>query len=99
MNNDLPALLSGIAGAVLSLGFTYIPGLSDWYGAQTKQVKQLIMLACLVLATLGAYAVTCWQLFSIPGLVCGEPGIRTLVAAFLVAMAVNQATYPLTTRA
>ena len=98
MTNDLPALISGIAGAVLSLGFTYIPGLSDWYAAQTKQVKQLIMLGCLVLATFGAYAVTCWDLFSIPGLVCGEPGIKTLIVAFAAAMVVNQATYPLTKR-
>ena len=97
--NDLSTLLAGLAGAVLSLGFSYIPGLNGWYEAQSKQIKQLIMLACLVVATLGTYAVTCWDLLSIPGLVCGEPGIKTLIVAFGAAMVVNQATYPLTKRA
>ena len=93
MTNDLPSLLASIAGALLSLLFTYVPYFSDWFGQQSSQVKSLLNLGCLALAALGAYAVTCWQLFSIPGMTCSEPGIRTLVAAFLTALAVNQGTY------
>ncbi len=93
MTNDLPSFLASLAGVFLSLGFAYIPGLSDWFGQQSSQVKSLLNLGCLAVATLAAYAVTCWQLFSIPGLTCDEPGVRTLVAAFLTALAVNQGTY------
>ena len=52
--NDLPSLLASIAGVVLSLAFSYIPGLSTWYGGQSAQAKSLVMLGCLVVATLGA---------------------------------------------
>ncbi len=98
MTNDLPSLLASIAGVLLSLAFAYIPGLSDWFGQQSSQTKSLLNLGCLALAALGAYAVTCWQIFNIPGLTCSEPSVRTLVAAFLTALAVNQGTYLATRR-
>lgn len=93
MTNDLPSLLAAIAGVILSLAFSYVPGLSTWYANQTPQAKSLTMLGCLVLATMGAYAVTCLDLFSLPGLVCGETGIKALLSAFILALAANQSTY------
>lgn len=90
---DLSTLLASIAGIVLSLAFAYIPGLSTWYGNQTAQVKSLTMLGCLVLAAGGAYALSCWQIFNISGLTCDDGGLRTLAAAFIMALAANQSTY------
>lgn len=96
--SDLSTLLSGLAGLFISLGFSYLPGLSNWYDAQTSQVKSLTMLICLILVTMGAYAVSCWQWFAIPGLTCDNPGLRSLLAAFLAALATNQSTYLITRR-
>lgn len=87
-----------IAGVILSLAFAYIPGLAPWYDAQSAQVKSLTMLGALVVAAVGTYAATCWRLFDIPGLTCSEPGIRTLISAFIVALATNQSTYLVTRR-
>ena len=35
--------LAALAGILLSLGFSYIPGLNGWYGAQTEQIKRLVI--------------------------------------------------------
>ena len=85
--NDLPSLLASIAGILLSLAFAYVPGLSDWYANQTAQIKSLVMLLALIGAAFGSYAASCWQLFDIPGLTCSDGGARTLVAAFIGALA------------
>ena len=42
-------VVAGIGAILLSLGFSYIPGLSDWYEKQTSQYKQLFMLGMLLL--------------------------------------------------
>lgn len=95
---ELSSLLAAIAGIILGLGFAYVPGLSTWYAAQTSQIKSLLMLLALVGAAFGAYAVSCWQLFDIPGLTCDAGGVRILASAFIMALASNQATYTITRR-
>jgi hypothetical protein len=39
------------AGLLLSLGFSYVPGLSEWFAALAPTYKRLLMLAGLLLVT------------------------------------------------
>lgn len=95
---ELSSLLAAVAGALLSLIFRYVPGLSGWYEKQDSQRKSLVMLGCLVLAALGMYGASCWQVFEVPGLSCTDGAWRTLLGAFLAALAANQTTYTITRR-
>ena len=60
--------LTLLAGTILSLGFSYIPGLSDWYRRLGETPdgegdggtrKRLVMLALLVLSAAGGFALAC----------------------------------------
>ena len=52
-----PAMLSAVAGAIISLVFRFVPGAKDWYDKLGAEQKQLYMLLIVVgVATLiGAY--------------------------------------------
>jgi len=47
-------LLSAVAGVLLSLLFSYIPGASDWFAALDGTRKRLVMLGALVLVAAGS---------------------------------------------
>ena len=91
--STLPNLIAGSAGILLSLIFQYVPGLAPWYEAKGSQAKALIMLACLVAVTALAYVSSCYDLFQV--VACTEAGFRTLIMAFVVALASNQSTHQL----
>ena len=88
--------LSAIAGLVLSLLFSYVPSLSDWYAPLDPTKKRLIMLGLLVLAAAGVYALSCEQIM--PFVTCDKAGALTLISAFITAMVANQAVYKLSPR-
>ena len=58
-------LLSSIAGSLLSLLFSYLPGLSDWYAQLGVNPddggtrKRLLMLALLCLTALASFGLAC----------------------------------------
>lgn len=82
------------AGALLSLAFSYVPQLKEWYEQRTPTEKRLVMLGCLLGVAVGSLALTCARI-SIPGvsLQCTETGIGDLLNVFVVALVSNQATY------
>jgi hypothetical protein len=86
--------LSAIAGVLLSLAFSYIPGLSDWYGAKTSQVKSLVMLGLLLLAAAGTLAYQCRGDGA-----CYSTGLEPAIMAFVAAAVANQTTFLLSPRA
>lgn len=100
--------LAGLAGAMLSLLFAYVPGLSGWYarlgeGAPEETggtYKRLVMLAALVVAALGSYGLACLGAGEYFGLAlrCDRAGLAGLLRALLLALAANQATYLLAVR-
>jgi len=51
-----PQSISTAAAIVLSLLFSYVPGLSNWYGTQDPVHKRLIMLGLLVAVAAGSFA-------------------------------------------
>lgn len=90
--------LAAGAATILSLAFSYIPGLSRWYGAKAEDVKRLIMLGLLVLVAGGAFGLACAGLgvdFGI-GVTCDKAGAIELLKVLFAAAVANQITYALT---
>jgi hypothetical protein len=86
-------LLAGISGAVLSLLFSYVPGIKAQYDKLTSAQKGLVMLGLLVLVSIGAFGLSCANSPLISGVTCDEQGAWGIVSALLVALTANQATY------
>ena len=85
-------LIVSIAGIVLSLLFSYIPGLRTWYAALVVETKQLIMLGLLVVVSGSIFALGCYGILS-TGIACDKYGIIALVQMLIVGVVSNQAAY------
>jgi hypothetical protein len=92
--------LAMAAGALLSLAFSYLPGVQSWYQALTDTNKRLVMLALLVVVAAGAFGLSClgWgEIFGLGGenlpLTCDAPGAAGLFRALILAVLANQGTY------
>ena len=89
--------LSLAAGALLSLLFSYIPGISGWFDAKEPTVKRLIMAGALLVIALLVFGAGCANL-QIPGIQieCSTEGAWLLVQVYLLALVANQGTYQIT---
>lgn len=90
--------LAGIAGVVLSLLFSYIPGLNTKYAALTSEAKKLIMLGILFLLAAAIYGMACWGVLTeLTGwsLTCDKTGLIAMVRIFAVAAAMNVTAFTL----
>jgi hypothetical protein len=101
--------LSTVASAVLSLGFSYVPKLKDWFeklggsadGSDDGGTrKRLVMLGLLVLVSLSTFGLSCAGLGADIGInvACDQPGAIGLLKALVLAIAANQGTYMITKR-
>jgi hypothetical protein len=90
--------LSLLAGVVLSLLFSYVPGLNVKFAALGTEVKRLIMLGLLVSTATGVYGLSCSEFGPIFGilLVCDSTGLVELVRLIILAAITNQTAYALT---
>jgi peptidoglycan/LPS O-acetylase OafA/YrhL len=95
MQADPPDLtaeqLAVIAGIVLSLLFSYIPGVRAKYEPQPPEVKRLIMLALLAVVALGVFGLSCTGYYS--WATCDQQGAIKLGEIFFAALVANQAAY------
>lgn len=84
-------LLASIAGVVLSLAFSYIPGLNAWYAVLEPIHKRLIMMALILAVAFSAFGLSCagWW----PTVTCDQAGISGLIEVFVKALIANQAAY------
>lgn len=89
--------LSLFAGVLLSLAFSYVPGLKDWYEAREATEKRLVMLGALCAVVLAAALLSCGNVIAV--IVCGQAGFLELARALVLAMIANQATYLITPKA
>jgi hypothetical protein len=93
--DSLPAVLAAIAGALLSL----LAGLTPAYNRLPGAHKRLVMAGLLALAALAVYALACLgNQVSLgtpgtPAVSCDQPGLLSLIEAFLAALTANQATF------
>jgi hypothetical protein len=85
-------ILVSIAGVVLSLLFSYIPGLRVWFGALVSEKKQLIMLAALIIVTGGVFGLGCAGVLDI-GIPCDKGGVISIIRLLILALIANQSTY------
>ena len=90
--------LIAIAGAILSLAFSYIPGLKARYEPLSDEMKRLVMLGLLVLVVAGVFGLACSRFGTYLGIAvaCDEPGLVALVWALVLAIMANQSTYLIT---
>jgi hypothetical protein len=86
--------LSMIAGVVLSLAFSYVPGLKTWYAALEGTQKRLVMLCVLLASALGIFGLSCAKLWVM--VACSQQGALQLVEIFFTALISNQATFLIT---
>lgn len=87
--------LSLLAGAVLSLGFTYIPGLNAWFAAKPATEKKLWMAVLTLLIAVLAFAAACANLVDLPlisTITCDKAGVTGLAVSFVLALVANQGT-------
>ena len=98
--NLTAAVLLAVVGALLSVAFTWFPGLNTWYAGLDKDQQSAIMLGLLILAAAVMIALGCAGLIVVVGLVCTPQGIFTVVinlgVGLVTAMMANQGTYGLT---
>jgi hypothetical protein len=90
-----PEFLALAAGAVLSLLFSYIPGLNGWYAGKAPEVKRLAMAGLLLVIAVVLVVLGCYGIIQ-TGVVCSQAGIVQVVWSYLLALAANQSTYAIT---
>lgn len=83
--------LSAIAGVILSLAFSYLPGLAPWFDNHAPTTKRLIMAVVLLVATAAIFGLSCAGVLTVAS--CDQPGAVGLVTALIAALVANQATY------
>lgn len=90
--NDMDAnTISAIAGVTLSLGFSYIPGLSTWFAKQDSTRKRGLMALLLLLATAGSLLYVCRG-----DAACLAADWERAVGALIAALVANQSVFLLT---
>lgn len=90
--------LSLIAGALLSLIFSYVPGLNSAFAGLATEIKRLIMLGLLVLVAGAVYGLACLGYAEGFGIlvVCDQAGALALVQALVLAIIANQSVFSIT---
>ena len=83
-------ILLAVAGILLSLVFSYVPGAATWFNKKDTTKQRLWMLLFLVVAACGAYGLSCAKI--IGGVACDWPGAIEIGKAFVFAAIANQTT-------
>lgn len=91
-------LLSGIAGVILSLLFSYVPGLNSKFAAQSEESKKLWMLGLLALVAALTFGLSCTKYGAMIGIPfeCTDAGAIELIKILAAAVIANQATFSIT---
>jgi hypothetical protein len=83
-----PEVIAMLAGALLSLAFSYIPGLSGKFGALLPEYKRGIMALLMVIVGAAAFGLSCAGI--LPGMACDQPSVIRLVWVVILAINANQ---------
>lgn len=85
--------LAAIASMLLSLAFSYVPGLAPRWDTLDSTAKRLVMLILLVVISVAAFALSCTSV--LPLVTCDKPSALGLVQSFIAALVANQSAYAL----
>lgn len=88
-----PEVFLILAASVLSLSFTYAKGWRTEFAALTSEQKVYVNLIVVVLIAIVMFAGTCTKFLPIPGVVCSQLGLKTLLVYVFLAVGGNQLTY------
>lgn len=88
------AAIAVILGAVISLLFSYVPGLSVWFAGLKTEIKQLVMAGLMLVVTGAAFGLVCAGIIQ-STTTCDKTGLIQVVFVFIQALMANQATYAL----
>jgi hypothetical protein len=87
-------LFASIAGIIISLMCSFVPGLSPRWDALDGVKKRMIMAVLMLFLAVVAVGLSCFGITDI--VVCDKNGIMAVVAAFISALVANQSAYQLT---
>lgn len=87
-------LLSATVATILSLGFSYIPGLSSWFDDLNRDEKQLIMGVALVGTAFAVFGLSCAGVLD--SVSCSKQGAVGFLGVLFSALIANQSVYQLT---
>lgn len=92
--------LSLVAGTILSLTFSYVPGAHRWFAQFEPEIRRLIMLALLVLSAGVVYGLSClgWATEWGITLNCSQSGLMGLIEQLVIAIIANQSVYAISPR-
>lgn len=94
------SIVSLWAGILLSLIFSYVPGVKERFDARSATEKRLIMLAALLVVSIGLFAAACGKVLGnvpiIQTISCDQNGLVTVATYFVLALIANQAAYLVT---
>lgn len=99
MKTIYPEEISAAAGILLSLGFSYLPGLKERFAALAPSHKRMVLLALLAVTAGAIFALSCLRPGWLPGTSCSEAGAWELARIFVVAVIANQAAFEVSPRA
>lgn len=95
MEDDMSVeLLSGVSGVILSLSFTYLPGLRVWFEQLTSQGKSLVMLVLLAVVAGSIFGLSCANVLGY--VTCDNEGAYNALTIFINALVANQGVYLVT---
>lgn len=91
--------LSAAAGVALSLAFSYVPGLREWF-AGLDGVRKRLFMAAMLLAVAGiVFGVSCAGVLYNSNLPCEKRTALDLVWAFVAALIANQSAFLISPKA
>ena len=87
--------LSLATGTLLSLIFSYIPGVHNWYTKFEPTMKRIIMLALLFVISGSVYGFSClgWAQEWGVAITCDQSGLMALIMQTVLAIIANQSVY------
>lgn len=90
-----PETLAAFVGIILSLAFSYIPGLRAWFDLRTGDEKRMIMGGVIVAASLILFGVACAGFAADFGLMlaCTRPDAVRLLSITVMMLVGNQSAY------
>ena len=92
--------LSLIAGTLLSLAFSYIPGFRDDFDTLEPTEKRLVMLGLLLVTAVTVQSLAClgWAAKWGVTLTCDQAGLAGLIEQLVIASIANQSVYAISPR-
>lgn len=84
-------LLAGLAGIVLSLIASYLPGFAPWFAKLQADQKRLVMLGALVVVSVAVFVLSCAGILDM--ISCNKDGALLVLRAFIIAMVSGQSAY------